>query len=240
MAATNNVRLWECKLRRALCFGAVLCGVAGAEMGVAASPLKLEYCVSDRPGGGFDYVFTLVLTDAEGTWRFGHSYNWIVFGDADRGESPLRDFVGEVPVPPMWEDDGFNYSSGTHNGPCLIDAGRFTTYPGWAPAWVGASISWRGYSARSLGQGELLWSSLLGTGERVYFEVANRVVGCGEVAPPCRVADFNVDGGVDGADVADFFMAWAASEASADLNNDGGVEGGDVEMFYTYWAVGGC
>ncbi len=58
-------------------------------------------------------------------------------------------------------------------------------------------------------------------------------------APPCP-ADFNQDGGVDGADVASFFVAWEASDNSADVNQDGGIDGGDVATFFVAWEAGGC
>lgn len=56
---------------------------------------------------------------------------------------------------------------------------------------------------------------------------------------PCP-ADFNNDGGVDGADIDAFFVAWEAGEASADVNQDGGVDGVDVATFFTAWEAGGC
>lgn len=56
---------------------------------------------------------------------------------------------------------------------------------------------------------------------------------------PCP-ADFNMDGGVDGADVQAFFEAWEAGDSSGDVNRDGGVDGGDVEYFFTRWEAGGC
>ena len=56
---------------------------------------------------------------------------------------------------------------------------------------------------------------------------------------PCS-ADFNRDGGVDGADVEAFFLAWQAGTAAADVNRDGGVDGADVETFFVAWQAGGC
>lgn len=53
-------------------------------------------------------------------------------------------------------------------------------------------------------------------------------------------ADFNEDGGVDGADVEAFFTAWEAGESAADVNGDGGVDGGDVETFFVAWEAGEC
>ncbi len=56
---------------------------------------------------------------------------------------------------------------------------------------------------------------------------------------PCP-ADFNADGGVDGADVEAFFEAWSGGDASGDVNRDGGVDGADVEYFFARWEAGGC
>jgi hypothetical protein len=56
---------------------------------------------------------------------------------------------------------------------------------------------------------------------------------------PCK-ADFNGDGGVDGSDVAAFFVAWEAGGAVSDVNEDGGVDGSDVEAFFVVWEAGGC
>ncbi|MBS0195955.1 MAG: immunoglobulin domain-containing protein [Planctomycetes bacterium] len=56
---------------------------------------------------------------------------------------------------------------------------------------------------------------------------------------PCP-ADFNQDGGIDGADVEAFFLVWEAGDAAADVNIDGGVDGGDVATFFIAWEAGGC
>jgi hypothetical protein len=61
----------------------------------------------------------------------------------------------------------------------------------------------------------------------------------GRCEPPCP-ADFNRDGGVDGADIEAFFMAWQAADPDADVNQDGGVDGSDVEVFFVSWQNGGC
>jgi hypothetical protein len=89
-------------------------------------------------------------------------------------------------------------------------------------------------------------SRLINTTCRVYY---NTLVNAGTVdAPenliplqgtPCP-ADFNADGGVDGADVVDFFAAWEAGESTADVNLDGGVDGGDIDVFFAAWEAGGC
>jgi hypothetical protein len=53
-------------------------------------------------------------------------------------------------------------------------------------------------------------------------------------------ADFNEDGGVDGADVDAFFVAWVAGDPTADVNEDGGVDGSDVDAFFVAWVQAAC
>ena len=62
----------------------------------------------------------------------------------------------------------------------------------------------------------------------------------GAIAPPPCSADFNQDGGVDGADVEAFFLTWTSGEPAGDVNQDGGVDGGDIETFIVQWENGGC
>ncbi|MBL9002106.1 MAG: hypothetical protein JNK25_13320 [Phycisphaerae bacterium] len=59
-----------------------------------------------------------------------------------------------------------------------------------------------------------------------------------ECSGHCASADFNADGGIDGADVEAFFLAWEFGDA--DVNLDGGTDGADVEMFFCWWQSGGC
>jgi hypothetical protein len=68
-----------------------------------------------------------------------------------------------------------------------------------------------------------------------YAQVSDLVGG----SAPCP-ADFNLDGGIDGADVEAFFEAWVVADISADTNQDGGVDGTDVEIFFNAWSNGGC
>jgi hypothetical protein len=62
------------------------------------------------------------------------------------------------------------------------------------------------------------------------------------ITPICPVcpADFNEDGGVDGADINAFFQAWQDGDSCADVNQDGGVDGADIGDFFTLWQNGGC
>ncbi len=56
---------------------------------------------------------------------------------------------------------------------------------------------------------------------------------------PCP-ADYNQDGGVDGADVDTFFADWVNAAPCADANADGGIDGADVDTFFEFWVAGGC
>ncbi len=56
---------------------------------------------------------------------------------------------------------------------------------------------------------------------------------------PCP-ADYNQDGGIDGADVDAFYADWEAGDLNADVNQDGGVDGADVDYFFEKWEAGGC
>jgi hypothetical protein len=60
-----------------------------------------------------------------------------------------------------------------------------------------------------------------------------------ESGVPCP-ADFNQDGGVDGADIESFFVTWEAGSTDADVNQDGGIDGADIETFFVAWEAGGC
>ncbi|MBL9001953.1 MAG: proprotein convertase P-domain-containing protein [Phycisphaerae bacterium] len=57
---------------------------------------------------------------------------------------------------------------------------------------------------------------------------------------PACAADYNQDGGVDGADVEAFYNDWENAVGCADVNEDGGIDGGDVEAFFNRWEAGGC
>jgi hypothetical protein len=54
-----------------------------------------------------------------------------------------------------------------------------------------------------------------------------------------NIADYNADGGVDGADLELFLIEWEAGEMTTDVNGDGGVDGLDIESFLTLWTQGG-
>jgi hypothetical protein len=57
---------------------------------------------------------------------------------------------------------------------------------------------------------------------------------------PVCPADFDQDGGVTGADVESFFLAFEAGDPCGDTDLDGGVTGADVEAFFLAFEAGGC
>lgn len=65
------------------------------------------------------------------------------------------------------------------------------------------------------------------------------VVISGDVEPIAAcIGDFNKNGGIDGADIEDFFLSWTQSDPRADVNGDGGIDGTDVEVFFVAWQAG--
>ncbi len=79
--------------------------------------------------------------------------------------------------------------------------------------------------AGAMQSGSMLWIGGFWAGEAVYIQCP---------------ADYNQDGGVDGADVGAFFSDWEAGLSAADVNQDGGVDGADVDAFFAAWESGGC
>ncbi|MBL9001954.1 MAG: hypothetical protein JNK25_12545 [Phycisphaerae bacterium] len=62
---------------------------------------------------------------------------------------------------------------------------------------------------------------------------------CPSECPLCA-ADYNGDGGIDGADVQAFYGAWESGDACSDVNGDGGIDGSDVQFFFEAWENGDC
>ena len=148
--------------------------VIGIAMGIAepaaATPARLDYTITDLGGGLYDYEFTLVIDDNDGSYFPGYQLGaWIVFGDGPVS-SPLTDFSGDPNDLPVGPFNGYTTITGAHNGPALD--GLNTR---WTPSGIGDSLRWSGTSTAVLGQGELLWTNFTGDLPRADFEVANRV-----------------------------------------------------------------
>jgi subtilisin-like proprotein convertase family protein len=87
---------------------------------------------------------------------------------------------------------------------------------------------------------QILDSELEGgnTGRR--FTINQGAAPCDGPSCPACPADFDQDGGVTGADVEAFFLAFEAGDACGDTDLDGGVTGADVEAFFLAFENGGC
>jgi len=139
-----------------------------------ATPLALDYSVTNLGGGTYDYEFSLSLDNNDGSWSAGQWWGWIVFGDAPfPGPSPLTDFVLDMDMSDFQVGPFTSYSTsgGAHNGPTFTPAFSY-----WTPTSVGDSLNWSGRSTADLAQGDLLFSTLVVQDGAVGadFEVANR------------------------------------------------------------------
>lgn len=161
-------------------FGLILGAVS-----VTASPLRLDYSITDLGGSLYDYDFILSVDDHDGSFQVGQGWNWITFGDVLAAPSNLTNFVfdaSDFPVGPFLSGSS---SSGGHNGPTLLEF-DFSSAGGWHPTAVGDSLAWSGTSDAYLGQGELKFSTLNFSGPGTTyadFETANLVHAQGPAVP---------------------------------------------------------
>ena len=122
----------------------------------AATPLRLEYSVTDLGGGLYRYQFKFINDNNDGTWQAGQSFRWFVLGDVPSGmSSPLTNFVGDTSSFVESPYTGFGRTSGGHNGPDL--QGVLTD---WIPTHVGDAFWFSGTSTADLTQGQLAWSNV--------------------------------------------------------------------------------
>lgn len=125
---------------------------------LAATPLRLEYSVTDLGGGLYHYQFKFINDNNDGTWVAGQTFRWFVFGDAPSGmTSPLLNFVGDTSSFVDSPYTSFGTTGGVHNGPDLQ-----TVLTDWIPTHVGDSFWFSGTSTANLGQGLLAWSNNTG------------------------------------------------------------------------------
>jgi len=149
-----------------------LCGIVfivGA-ISAQATPLRLDYSVTDLGGSLFDYEFKLVLDNNDGSWTVGQAWRCLVFGDAKSSPTPLINFVGDPSDLPVGSWTYYTATIGYHNGPTFGPVPDF-----WTPTGIGDFLNWSGTSTADLAQGLLLFSTFSGTGVSADFEVANRV-----------------------------------------------------------------
>ncbi len=209
----------------------------GSAVVALATPLRMDYCRTPIGGGQFEYEFTLILDNNDGTWSAGQAFGWIIFGDAPApGPSPMADFVvdpGSLPVGPWTQVD---FSGGGHNGPNLGPVAGPTAPLLWTPASVGESLTWKGTSAANLPQGQMLWSNLFGFfGAPVAeFIVAAEITCPGQCYPDC-----NTSGTLTVSDFICFQGAFVGGNMYADCNSTGTLTIADFICFQAEF-VAGC
>lgn len=138
-----------------------------------ATPLRMDYSVTNLGGGLYDYEFKLILDNNDGTWAAGQGWRWIVFGDDPVAPSPLSNFTGDLSDLPTGPYTNYGLTTGAHNGP---DLQHVLSY--WVPTAIGDFLAWSGTSDADLAQGELLFSTFtqtLNNAVAANFEVAYRV-----------------------------------------------------------------
>lgn len=146
-----------------------------------ATPLRLDYAVSNLGAGSYHYDFSLVLDNHDDSWASGQGWGWFIFGDsADSvAGSPLTAFAIDTADFPVGPWTGLSSSVSGHNGPTFT-----ALFDKWIPSAVGDTLFWSGTSSADLAQGQLLFSTLLSTpgAVKANFEVANRTAAVPE--PP--------------------------------------------------------
>ncbi len=183
------------------------------------SPLRLEYTCTDVGGGFYNYEFELIVDNGDGTFAPGQGWGWVIFGDQQQMESNLTDFIGDLNSLPAGPFTQFQSSGGFHNGPTLgpiSDGGGGLVY--WFPEAVGDSISWAGDSTAQLGDGELLFSTLITSGGAVPADFKPGVKVGGD--DPCA-ADCNEDGVLNILDFVCFQTEWQNQTAAGDCDGNG-------------------
>ena len=101
-----------------------------------AQPLRLDYEVTPLGGGVFNYDFSFVNDNNDGSWSSGQSFRWFVFGDVPFGGTPpLTSFIGDPTSFVNSPYTSFTTSGGGHNGPTLNPV-----LTDWVPSGVGDSF----------------------------------------------------------------------------------------------------
>jgi hypothetical protein len=153
-----------------------------------ATPIALNYEVSDIGGGLLNYEFSLSLDNNDNSWAAGQGWRWFIFGDGGSNLSPLTDFVGDASDLPVGPWSGYTNTSGGYNGPTLNSVLDY-----WIPVAIGEVLTWSGTSTANLAQGELLFTTLAGTlngAVAADLDVANRVEPSTDVPEPSTLAIF--------------------------------------------------
>lgn len=145
-----------------------------------ATPLRVDYTINNLGGGTYQYDFSFILDNNDGSWVSGQSWDWFIFGDrSDFGNPSAFGPSGTSTWTWLSTDAPFTqqYSAGGHEGPTSCYPPDGCGGAAWIPSAVGDSWSGSGTSPTLIADGDLYWSALVGSnGARsIQFEIANRV-----------------------------------------------------------------
>ena len=219
---------------------ASLAGIAGS---AAATPLRMDYCVTDIGGGLFQYEITLTLDNNDSSWSAGQGFGWFIFGDIPGpGTSPINDFVMDPSVFPIGPFTQLQGSGGGHNGPTLGPVVNMVVPPPnpvfennyWTPTAIGDTLFWRGTSATNLAAGQMLWSNLMNGGGAVAGNFVVATIDCGSTC----YADCNLSGGLSVGDFGCFQGKYVLGDMYADCNASGGLSVADFGCFQGKYVLG--
>ncbi|MCP4711177.1 MAG: hypothetical protein GY869_21365, partial [Planctomycetes bacterium] len=120
-------------------------------------PLNLYYKLTEAPGGGYDYEFTLRVDEPLDS---GANIDGIVFFDNLSAPTKVQNPSLTGPPPPPFT--GLGGTGGTHNGLLWFNDPN----PGWQPVNVGDQIQWTIRADNIVG--EVLWSNFLGNPQAAF------------------------------------------------------------------------
>ena len=153
-------------LRFALLFATLVCGLLYARGAEAAHPVKLLWNATAAAEGGYDYSFTMVVSEP----GFTGNMDWIIFADvgdphpAD-AETLVNPYLTSAPPAPF---PNLNNSSGGHAGPTFLHNSGSPS--GWQITSVGQTLSWTLHADNLVGDDNLYWSFIIGSGPQAYYE----------------------------------------------------------------------
>jgi hypothetical protein len=136
-----------------LCAGAVDVQLANAD--TASAPFTLDYSVTPV-GPNYQYNFSLVLDNNDGSWVPGQEFNWLIVGAAVNQPSPfaeLDSFFTSIPA-----NSYATSTSGFLNGPTLcFGMSCADPYNGYQPTALGETLNFTGLSSTLIGPDQLDW-----------------------------------------------------------------------------------
>ncbi len=145
-----------------------------------ATPLRVDFSVTDIGSGYYQYDFTFILDNNDSSWISGNSWDWLIFGDRSSGNTGPSPFRPSGSFDWIWlsgDADILGFSSGGREGPlsCFV-SNCGVSDGGWTPTAVGDSFSGSGKSTIFI-QGDVYWTALQASNgaTTAHQQEANRV-----------------------------------------------------------------